>query len=240
LPPLHIVTVSLGIVLLVAGWVVLVQGVGVNMCTTYVSVPSGYVGRISPSYVETLYGTLVALNTSNFDIRAGEVRRFGFELNDTIGYIYVVLRGSPSSKGYSGSLVIYNASDPGDVIASTSISPIQSSSPDSLDVSSMIMKALEPGRYVVELSLNTSAHIDSFVIYGPTSRDVQRLAPEITFTPSTYDQIRIDYVCGISFSTAIIASSIAAAGSSMLVFSAIHALRLQRSVIRPVTRKKKR
>ncbi len=210
-----------GILLFVAGWTILLNGIEVKTCSYAIYVPRGFEGEFKLSYTEWLYWTNVPLNISDFYVKANTTKNIEFTINKSIGWLHFVIIGEPIKQDYRGSLIIANALDPSQPIITLSLYPMQSVGGRGINITSMFLQSLQPGRYVLLLTLDTDAYIHRISIAGPSATETEKLMPKVTFTPSTYDQINIHYTCGITLSNAIIAVIIMSIGMAMTVTSAI-------------------
>ncbi|MEM0005401.1 MAG: hypothetical protein QXJ56_07050 [Ignisphaera sp.] len=211
----------MGIILFVIGWIVMLSGIEVKTCSSSFYVPRGYEGEFKLSYTEWLYWTNVPLNVSGFYVKANITKTFEFTINKSIGWLNLVIIGEPAKQDYSGSLVIANATDPSQTIVALSLHPMQSVGGKGMNITSMFLQSLQPGRYILSLTLNTDAYINRISIAGPSATETEKLMPKITFTPSTYDQITISYTCGIQFTNTIVSVIMMSVGMATTVASAI-------------------
>jgi len=216
------VLLVLGVVLFVIGWAALISGVEFKMCSSYVQVPSQFVGRLSPSYSEWYYWRNVVVNLSNVFIRAGAPFSYRFSVNQTVGYIYIELEGDVKKENFSGFLSILNTLT-NETVVYTTLSPEKSVAGRGLNTTLFFMKSLDPGNYTLTLKLDSDAEIKKLLIHGPSSREVTVQAIEITLTPSEngYEQIKIDYVCGVDFSRALTASTLVGLGVAAIMAGAL-------------------
>ncbi|MEM0027099.1 MAG: hypothetical protein QXT53_04920 [Ignisphaera sp.] len=222
MPGKSIALIGLGILIFVIGWSLLLNGVEIKTCSTYVYVPKEFVGRMSPRYSEWYYWRIAPVNLSNIVIEASKSFNYTFSVNNTIGYIYIEIVGKPKTENYEGYVAILNASNNQTVVYS-SLSPQQSISGRGLNTTLFYQNPLEPGLYKLALSFNTDVNISKLLVYGPSSKEVEIQAIEITLAPSSessYEQIKIDYICGVSFTQAIASSTAVGVGISMIVAGA--------------------
>ncbi|MEL9940920.1 MAG: hypothetical protein QW348_08575 [Ignisphaera sp.] len=217
-----IALISLGILLFVIGWLLLLSGVEVKTCSTYVYVPKEFVGKMSPKYSEWYYWRSTPVNLSNIVIEANKPFNYTFKVNNTIGYIYIEIVGKPKDENYEGYVAILNTSN-NQTIVYSSLSPRQAIFGKTLNTTLFYQKELEPGLYRLTLNFNTNVNISRLLVYGPSSKEVEVQAIVITLAPvseSSYEQIKIDYVCGVSFAQAIASSIVVGVSISMIVAGA--------------------
>ncbi|MCS7112287.1 MAG: hypothetical protein N3D82_05765 [Ignisphaera sp.] len=210
-----------GILLFVTGWIVLLNGIEVKTCSSTLYVPREFEGELRLSYTEWIYWTNVPLNVSDFYVRENVTKTFEFTVNKSIGWLNLVIIGEPVKENYKGSLIIANASDPSQTVVSLSLHPMQSIGGRGMNITSMFLQSLQPGTYLLSITLDTNAYIRRISIAGPSATETEKLTPKIKFTPSTYDQIYLSYTCGITFSNAIIAAIVMTVGMAMTVASTI-------------------
>ena len=110
-----------------------------------------------------------------------------------------------------------------ETILYTDLVPEKSIGGKDLNTTLFFMRSLSPGRYKLIFNLDSDAVVKKLVIYGPSSREVTKQGIEITLEPSesSYKQIKIDYICGIEFSKALIASMITGIGITTIVTGAV-------------------
>jgi len=217
-----VVIIAIGVVLFVVGWVMLINGVEVKVCSTYVPIPASFIGRLSPGYTDFYYWNNIAVNITNFAVKANTPLVYNFTVNDTIGYIYMYVEGNVKSNRFRGFISILNAVT-NETILYTDLVPEKSIGGKDLNTTLFFMRSLSPGRYKLIFNLDSDAVVKKLVIYGPSSREVTKQGIEITLEPSesSYKQIKIDYICGIEFSKALIASMITGIGITTIVTGAV-------------------
>ena len=215
--------IGIGILVFIIGWAAMLSGVEVKTCSTYVYVPKEFVGRMKPQYSEWYYWRNVPVNLSNIELKANTPFNYTFSVNSTIGYIYIEISGRVSNENYEGYVAILNATNNQTVIYS-SLSPSEAFFGKGLNTTLFYQKPLNPGKYKIVLQLNTDAIVNRLAVYGPSSKELEIQAIEITLAPgseSAYQQIKIDYICGISFAQALAASTAVGIGISMIVAGAL-------------------
>jgi hypothetical protein len=105
-------------------------------------------------------------------------------------------------------------------VIQTDLNPLKSASRDNIEMTLFFMNSLAPGSYKLQLSLDTDAIIDKLIIHGPSSRETEIQGIEIKIEPpseSSYEQMKIDYVCGVNFSQTLVASALFGAGLALTV-----------------------
>lgn len=210
-----------GLLLFVAGWIILLSGIEVKTCSSSFYIPRGFEGEVKLSYTDWLYWTNVPLNVSGLYVRENVTQTFEFTINKSIGWLNFVIIGEPVKQDYRGSLTIANASDPSQVLVAMTLYPMQSIGGRGMNITSMFLQALQPGNYILSLTLNTDAYIHRISISGPSATEIEKMTPKVTFTPASYDQITMNYICGIEFTKALIAVIVMSIGMAMTVASAI-------------------
>lgn len=241
----HIALIIVGTIVFIVGWSTLLGGIEVKTCSSYIYVPKEFTGRMVPRYTEVYYWRNAAVNLSNVFLKAGTLYNYVFKVNNTLGYIYIEIKGSVEEKDYEGYLSIVSIVD-NQTIAYTSLNPRISAGEKELNTTLFFLKPLYPGTYSLLLNLNVDAIISRLLVYGPSSTEAEVHAVEITLSPSSeeaYQQIKIDYVCGVSFVNALSASVIVGIGISIIVIGSITAAvkssRAQTSIISAKIKRKK-
>jgi hypothetical protein len=243
LAEMNIKSISLliiGVIFFIAGWMSLLNGIEVKSCSSYLYVPKSFSGEIMLSYTEWLYWTNIPLNVSGFYIKGNATKNIEFAVNKSMGWINLVIIGEPIKQEYKGSIVISNASDPSQAIITMNISPMQSVGSKGMNISAMFLQTLSPGKYILSVTLDTDAYIHRIALSGPSSTELEKVAPKITLTPDTYDQIKIDYICGISFSSAFIATILVSISMATTIASALVAQISGRPLIKTDIKKLKK
>lgn len=214
--------IAIGVLITIAGWVYLLNGIEVKTCSTYFYSPTEFVGRIRPEFNETIYYRVVAVNLSNIMLRSNTLFTHRFNLTDTVGYIYVEILGKPVNTSYRGFIAINDIKNNRTVVK-TDLNPFKSASRDNITTTLFFMTSLTPGLYELQLSLDTDTVINKLVIHGPSSQTIEVQGLEIKLEPPTeasYKQVEIKYVCDVSFSQALIASALFGAGLVITVVGA--------------------
>lgn len=241
----HIALIIIGVIVFTIGWGTLLSGIDVKTCSSYVYIPKEFTGRIVPRYTEVYYWRYVVVNLSNVFLRTGTPYSHVFEVNNTLGYIYIEIKGSVEEKEYEGYLSIVDTAN-NQTIVYTSLNPRISVSEKELNTTLFFLKPLYPGTYRILINLNVNAIISKLLVYGPSSREVEVHAIEISLSPSSeeaYQQIKIEYVCGVSFVNALLASVIVGVGISVIVIGAVIAVakssRTQTGIVSAKIKRKK-
>jgi len=210
---------SLGFILIIAGWYIQLNGMKFETCKSYATIYKGFEGFVNTSKIFTIYQRETPLNVSGFEVIANTVKSIDFYVNKSIGFITIKILGRPSNLNYRGIVRILDKN--GTEVLSTTFNPFNSAERDRMDISLMFMRSLEPGYYRLELSLNTSAYIDSIQLYGASSRDQPATGIAVTLTPSAYDTLEIEYLCRVNFTNMIISTALMVSGLIITLISVI-------------------
>jgi len=209
----------LGIVLILVGWHMQLNGVEFEVCKSYVVQYKSFEGFVNTTKMLTEYRYEVPLSISDFELATNTVKSFEFEVNESLGFIHIKIWGLPADLNYRGYVRVLDEN--GSEVLSTWFTQFNSIDRDRMNVTLAFMKSLDPGHYRIELALNTSAHIHLLQLYGISSRDIAASGIAITLTPSNYETIEIVYPCRITFRNMITATALITAGLIATTIAAI-------------------
>ncbi len=210
---------SIGFILILIGWYLQLNGIRMETCKSYATIYKEFEGFVNSSKIFTVYQREVPLNISGLKLTANSVKGIDFYVNKTIGFVTIRIVGRPSDRNYGGIVRVLDKNS--NEVLSSSLFPFKSAERDKMDISLMFMKNLEPGLYHLELSLNTSAYIDSLQLYGATSRDQPATGIAITLKPSAFDTLEIEYLCKINFTNMVISTATMVSGLIVILISVI-------------------
>lgn len=225
-----LILIGVGAILFIVGWALVFANYGVEIqtCSTYVSTPRSFEGSFSLVENYTRYRALNVASVKDLSIPAQQVYRYRFELNTTaiapfFAYYNVV---SPSS-GISSYVLLKDSKNLTlDYIA------IQSSTNNVSSSKLLNLNSLNPGEYYLEFTSLTDITIASLNITALSYFTTP--AVRITFTPTSFNQVQVNYVCGVSFRGLIVAATIIGFGMAITSFASVYLYRQTQATAKTV------
>lgn len=220
----HIIALTiLGIVLISVGWCLQLNGVRFKVCSNLITIYDRFGGEARTSNVTTVAKVATPLNITNIDIEPNTIKSFGFAVKSTINLATIRLLGTPSEPSYRG--IIRIVTEDGTRLWNASFTSADSFERNRISMGWIYEYVIPPGNYMLELYLNTSAHIDLLQIQGISSEEIQIPPLTLTVTPSSSRTYSIDYICGVDFTYMVIATVLMSLGILAMVISLVLALR---------------
>ncbi len=215
-----VVLIGLGMLLFVIGWALILANYGVEIqtCSTFVSMPRGFEGAFSLVGNYTQYKSLNVVSIHNVSIPAGKPYKHWFELKSLAVAPIIAYYTITSPTSVNGYVLLKDASN-----STLDAIPLQLSTNNVSSFKLLSLNALSPGKYYVEVDPLTNMTLVSFNITALTYESLPAI--RITFTPTTYDQTSIQYVCGVSFRGLIIAAALIGFGIAAISFVGVYLYR---------------